>query len=185
MGNALSKLTAALLAIFLILFLPMMQTAQREEDLSTLAAYNSLVQFTDAVRNKGYISPEMYEEFIRELARSGKEYDIELEHRHKKYHPEYSDPADPATFQHQFSVVYDAFYTGDVMKVLYPEPSDAVAEYERRKYLMESGDFWIVTLQTRSRSTYEILTDFVHGTSIGWHGRDKLAYGGMILNEDY
>lgn len=185
MGNALSKLTSALLAIFLILFFPMMQTAQREEDLITLTAYNSLVQFTDAVRNKGYVTPEMYEDFIKELARSGKEYDIEMEHRHKKYHPEYSDPADPATFQHQFSVVYDAFYTGDVMQALYPESSDAVMEFERRKYLMESGDFWIVSLRARSRSTYEILTDFLYGASIGQLGGDKLAYGGMILNEDY
>lgn len=186
MGNALSSITAALLAIVLILFFPLMQTAQREEDLRTLSAYNSLVQFTDAVRNKGYVSPEMFEDFSRELARSGTVFDIELEHRHKKYHPEYGDPADAATFQHEYKVVYDAYFTEDVMEVLYPDPdvANGNASLERNLYAMELGDFWVVTLIPRSQSTYEIISGYLAGLTGEESGR-RLTYGGMILNEDY
>lgn len=185
MGNALSSITAALLAIVLILFFPFMQTAQREEDLRMLAAYNSLVQFTDAVRNKGYVSPEMVEDFSGELARSGVVFDIELEHRHKKYHPEYGDPADAATFQHEFKVVYDAYFTEDVMQVLYPDDSGGNASLDRNLYMMELGDFWVVTLIPRSRSTYEILSGYLVGLTGKEGSSGKLTYGGMILNEDY
>lgn len=185
MGNALSTITAALLAIVLILLFPLMQTAQREEDLRTLSAYNSLVQFADAVRNKGYVSPEMVEDFSRELALSGIVFDLELEHRHKKYHPEYSDPADALTFQNEFKVVYDAYFTEDVLEVLYPSASGGNAGSDRNLYFMETGDFWVVTLTPRSRSTYDIVSEFLVGLTGGGSSQGRLTYGGMILNEDY
>lgn len=71
MVNALSKITAALLAVLLLFLFPALQAAQRQEDIRYLAAYRTLVQFTDAVRNKGIVTPKMYEDFIREIEITG------------------------------------------------------------------------------------------------------------------
>lgn len=184
MSNPLSKITAALLSVFLLILFPAVQTSQREEDLRTLSAYNMLVQFTDAVRNKGYISPQMYNDFTRDLSLVGGVYDIELEHRHKKYHPEYGDPADSATFKNDFSVVYDAFYTPEMLKSLFPDAPVAI-DSELRKYKLETGDFLTVSLKLRSSSTLAILSELLSGLIAGNAGERQLAYGGMVLNEDY
>ncbi|WP_410768612.1 hypothetical protein [Fontibacillus sp. BL9] len=184
MSNALSKITAALLAVILLYLFPAIQSAQREEDLRVLAAYNSLVQFTDAIRTKGYLSPEMYEDFSRELEYTGTIYDIELEHRQKKYHPEYGDPADPATFMDDFSVVYDSYFTTAFLQVMYPATLPA-GNSALRKYKLEAGDYVNVTLEKRSQTAFDALTGFISGLFPGSGHSQRLVYGGMVLNEDY
>ncbi|MEK5476427.1 hypothetical protein NYE70_05690 [Paenibacillus sp. FSL R5-0407] len=184
MGNALSKIAAAILAVVLIFLFPAFQSAQRQEDIRVLSAYNTLVQFTDAVRSKGYVSAEMYEDFARELETTGAAYDIELEHRHKKYHPEYKDPADPTTFMDEFSVVYDSNYTSDILKMLFPSALPAGGPV-LRKYRLEAGDYLSVTLTKVSRSPLEVLSGFIYGTAPEGGQTKHLSYGGMVLNEDY
>lgn len=180
MGNALSKITAALLAVLLLFLFPAWQVAQRQEDLRYLAAYRALVQFTDAVRNKGFVTPTMYEEFVRELETTGGGYDVELEHRHKAYHPEYDDPADPTTFLNDFTVVYDAYYTSDILQVMFP----AGTGQKGAPYELQEGDFFAVTALDRSRSPYDILAEFLY-PGAGETYPSLLTYGGMVLNEDY
>ncbi|MEF2967262.1 hypothetical protein V3851_15600 [Paenibacillus sp. M1] len=184
MSNVLSHITAALLAVLLLFLFPAMQSAQREEDFRALAAYNSLMQFTDAVRNKGYISPDMYEDFAGELEAAGAVYDIELEHRHKKYHPEYDDPADSGTFKGDFTVVYDAYYTQDILPVIFPS-SSAASDPGLRRYKLEAGDYLKVTLERRSRSSFDVFSDVLYGLTPGSGITQHLSYGGMVLNEDY
>ncbi len=180
MVNALSKITAALLAVLLLFLFPALQAAQRQEDIRYLAAYRTLVQFTDAVRNKGIVTPKMYEDFIREIEITGGGYEVELEHRHKTYHPEYGDPADPTSFLNDFSVVYDAFYTSDILQAMFPTGTGNIGD----NYVLQEGDFFAVTVVDLSRSPLDILSEFLYNGA----GKEKpslLTYGGMVLNEDY
>ena len=183
MSNPLSKIVAALLAVALIVLFPAVQAAERAENMAVLTAYNAMVQFTDAVRNKGYLSAVMYEAFVRELAVSGQVYEVELEHKHKKYHPEYDDPADGDTFQEQFSVIYDSYYTEELLGRLFPD-SGAMDETDRL-YKLETGDFFSVALTKRSKSPYQVLVGFLLTSSAAGKGAQTLYYGGMVLNEDY
>ncbi|GGF94365.1 hypothetical protein [Paenibacillus aceti] len=188
MSNPLSKIMAALLAVALLLLFPAVQAAEREEDIAVLAAYNTMVQFTDAVRNKGYLSAGMYEDFMRDLAVSGRIYEVELEHRYKKYHPEYRDPADSTSFQDRFSVVYDSYYTSDLLSRLFPDSvpeSDGVQQSADRLYKLETGDFFSVSLTRRSVTPYEILSGFLYAGSALGRSQQVLLYGGMVLNEDH
>jgi len=183
MSNPLSKIVAALLVVALLVLYPAVQAAEREESIAVLAAYNTMVQFTDAVRNKGYLSAGMYEDFVRELAVSGQVYEVELEHRHKKYHPEYGDPADSGTFQERFSVIYDSYYTPELLSQLFPDTGSL--DDTDRLYRMEIGDFFSVALSKRSVSSYQVLAGFMQVPYSVRRGSEKLHYGGMILNEDY
>ncbi|GAA0137246.1 hypothetical protein YSY43_40870 [Paenibacillus sp. YSY-4.3] len=183
MSNALSKIFAALLAVVLLYLVPAVQSAQREEDYRALAAYNTLVRFADAVRNKGYLSPGMYTEFVTELGAPGGEYKIELEHRHKKYHPEYSDPSDPGSFLNRFSIHYEAYYEHDILPLLFPEQASAGVSGDLR-YEMEIGDYFTVTITGLERTPITVLNELLYGAAKpgGWN---VLNYGGMVLNEDY
>lgn len=186
MVNALSKLTAALLAMVLVYLYPMLQSAERQEDIQYLRAYNELVQFTDGLRNKGYITPTMYEEFARIIEGTGEMYDIEFEHRHKKYHPEYDDPANASTFRQDFIVVYDSFYTSDILKILYPSSKGLpIVETSTRKYTFEIGDFISITLIKKTRTPYQMISEWIYGAGSQNRGTTAITYGGMVLNEDY
>lgn len=185
--QAISKVTAALLAVCLLYLFPAYQAAEKEEGIRQLVSYNLLVEFADAVRTKGYISEGMYRDFAQEIGLAGGVYDIEIEHQHKKYHPEYSDPADAATFQNTFSVVYDSYYTEDILGELFPETASTPAfPVIDRKYYLQARDFISITITDRSRSMYDVLTEFIFPS--GQKGRvqgEVMTYGGMVLNEDY
>lgn len=183
MSNALSKITAAILAVVLLYLVPAVQSAQREEDYRVLAAYNTLVRFTDAVRNKGYLSRGMYNDFVNELATAGGEYRIDLEYRHKKYHPEYSDPADSSTFLDRFSVHYEAYYSHDILPLLFPQDPVSGRE-EEPMYRLEAEDYFTVTITNLSRTPIMVFHDILYGGT-RTHSSEVLNYGGMVLNEDY
>lgn len=183
MSHILSKVTAALLAVLLLFAYPALQTAQRQEDIRYLAAYQAMVQFADAVRSKGYISPVMYEEFIRQLEAGGGMPEVELEHRRKKYHPEYGDPANSNTFLNDFSVVYDAYYSPEILSVLFPG-DPASRPKDRGQYKLRAGDYFLVTLTDHSRRPMDIFSDFLYGGPAP-QVPGTMTYGGMVLNEDY
>lgn len=183
MSNALSKITAAILAVVLLYLFPAVQSAQREEDFRTLTAYNTLVRFADAVRNKGYLSQGMYNDFANELSAAGGDYRIDIELRHKKYHPEYGDPADASTFLDRFSIHYEAYYSHDILPLLFPE-KPAFGGKEKLTYKMQAGDYFIVTITNLSRTPMMIFNELLYGTT-RTGGSEVLNYGGMVLNEDY
>lgn len=83
MVQSISKLLGALLAVLLLYIVPAAQAAERQNDISGLNTYHSTVRFVDMVRTKGYITPTMYNDFIRELELTGNTYEVELEHMHK------------------------------------------------------------------------------------------------------
>lgn len=183
MSHILSKMTAALLAVLLLFAYPALQTAQRQEDIQYLAAYQAMVQFADAVRSKGYVSPVMYEEFIQQLEVGGGMHAVELEHRRKKYHPEYGDPANPNTFLNDFSVVYDAYYSPEILSVLFPENTGGMPK-EKGQYRLQAGDYFSVTLTGLSRGPMDTFSDFLYGGPAP-KASGLMIYGGMVLNEDY
>nr|WP_246772924.1 hypothetical protein [Paenibacillus polymyxa] len=67
MVQTISKLLGALLAVLLLYIVPAAQGAERQDDISGLNTYHSTVRFVDMVRTKGYITPTMYNDFMRDL----------------------------------------------------------------------------------------------------------------------
>nr|WP_145158790.1 hypothetical protein [Paenibacillus terrae] len=184
MSNAISKFAAVLLAVVVMYIYPAAEASQRQDDLSRIVVYNAVTQFVDAVRNKGYISPVMYEQFLEEIQATGNEFDVQMEHLHKKYHPEYIDAADPGTFQNKFSTVYDGYYTSDIMNHIFPNTT-VPKDDESRVYKLTAGDFFIVTVKNVNRTAGTVMFDFVTGALTGEAAVIAFPYGGMVLNEDY
>ncbi|WP_238996519.1 hypothetical protein [Paenibacillus pinistramenti] len=178
----LSKLTAALLAVLLLYYFPMMQNAKRQEDIAQLNEYRIVGAFVDAVRNKGYLSADMYEDFTAQLGTVLEGFDVELEHRHKKYQPEYSDPANPSTFLEKYSVHEEAHYQAEILEQLFP--ATAAAAGDTRKYMLSEGDYFDVKVQDHSTKPSSVLGRVLYGE---WYAaaETELQYGGMVLNEDY
>ncbi|MCG7409167.1 hypothetical protein MH117_17255 [Paenibacillus sp. ACRRX] len=182
--NAISKLFAILIAVLLLYVYPASEASERQDDLSALVAHGAAVQFVDAVRSKGYITPTMYNEFERTLASTGNLYDVELEHLHKKYDPVYTNPTDPGTFQNEFEVHYDGFYSAEVKAILFPDNTWDQRD-SRRRYKLTAGDFFTVKVANRNRTQGTLIRDWLNGSNTGNAAVITANYGGMVLNEDY
>ncbi|MGF7047497.1 hypothetical protein J2T13_002002 [Paenibacillus sp. DS2015] len=186
MTQAVSKFVSVILALLLLYIYPTAEGAQRQDDLSQIVVYNVVTEFVDAVRVKGYITPSMYNEFLQSLHVTGNDYEVQMEHRHKKYHPEYTDAANATTFQDTFSVVYEGFYEASILAILFPD-SGLPKDSDSRKYKMMVGDFFKVTVKNTNITPGTIMSDFLYGIRELSKGRTVIVfpYGGMVLNEDY
>ncbi|GGO07224.1 hypothetical protein [Saccharibacillus kuerlensis] len=175
---------AALLAVLLLFMYPLYEQARSQDKIANAIVQGAATHFIDSVRTKGYITPQMYEEFNTKLAATGNQYDVQLEHLHKRYNPDYNDPANPLTFQGSFTTFYDGFYTEQILAVLFPDngrsPEDAA-----RRYTMEVGDYIGVKLKNVNRTAAVQLWDFLMNDNTEENAAVLMNYEGMILNEDY
>ena len=79
MGRAvLIMLTAAL-----VFLLPVYYFAEKQDAVIRSYCLEETMQFTDAIRNLGFLSPEMYQEYQKKIAVSGLLYSIRLERYEK------------------------------------------------------------------------------------------------------
>ncbi|MCM3130500.1 hypothetical protein PUW24_00055 (plasmid) [Paenibacillus urinalis] len=179
-----SKLVAGFIALILMMLYPLYQSTVRHDNQIQTVVHQTVTEFVDAVRTKGYISPEMYLQFNKKLGETGNVYDVTLEHMHKKYNPVYSDPANPATFQNSFDTYYEGHYTEEIMKVLFPE-TNIPADNDSRKYKLALNDFITVSVKNKNRTMSTIMQDFILVGNSGDVPKIYMNYGGMVLNEDY
>ncbi|NGZ74501.1 hypothetical protein [Saccharibacillus alkalitolerans] len=175
---------AALLAVLLLFMYPLYEQARSQDKLANAVVQGAAVRFVDNVRTKGYITPRIYEEFNAQLAATGNQYDVELEHLHKRYSPDYSDPADPATFRGSFTTFYDGFYNEQILPVLFPDNGRSSDDPSRR-YTMQVGDYIGIRLKNVNRTAAVQLWDFLMNDNTEENAAILMNYEGMVLNEDY
>lgn len=183
MGSQLSKLLASIIGIILLFIYPLYQSMERQDDLAQIVAHKTVTRFVDAVRTKGYVTPTMYKEFNEELASTGNLFEVEMVHEHKLYIPVYRDPANPNTFEGKYVTDFSNFYTDDIMKVLFPNTTESL-QSQNRRYLLEVGDFFTVTIKNKNRTPATHMKDMFLASNTGDNTKIFVPYGGMVINED-
>lgn len=168
-----------------MLFYPLYQQAERQDNLSQTVVHKAVTEFVDAARTKGYITPKMYLEFSQNLGATGNVFDVKMEHLHKKYNPDYADPADPNSFKNSFKDYYDGHYTEEIMEVLFPDNSAETEDSDLRRYKMGAGDFFTVKVRNENRTMATIIFDFLTAGNTGDNSKIVMNYGGMVINEDW
>jgi hypothetical protein len=182
--NAISKMVAAILAVLLLYVYPIADSYEKQDEISFLMTNKLVVNFVDSVRNKGHITPTMYNDFVQALELTGNTFDIHMEHLHKRYTPVYTDPANSETFQSKFDVNYEGFYHGQIMAVLFPD-NDLLIDNPSRIYKLTVGDYISVTVRNTNRTNATLLRDFLNQSNTGDSTIINIPYGGMVLNENY
>lgn len=182
--NALSKITAFFIAILLLFIIPLLNNFEHQDDLAELNTQNAVTRFVDSVRNKGYITPKMYNEFVTELEQTKYVFDVELTHEKKTYYPVYTDPADASTFTGEYIVDYQNYYSKQILDVLFPK-SDLPLEHDSRVYKLTEGDFFTVDVKNKNKTNATILREFLTFGHTSNNVIIHFPYGGMVHNEDY
>ncbi len=83
MRDNLSVIITALILVILIIIFPLYNVFERQDDMSYNIVLKATSEFADEVLQNGYLTEEMYSNFVSELAMTGNLYDIQLE-AHRK-----------------------------------------------------------------------------------------------------
>ena len=177
--DTISKAFVLILAILLLYIYPLSDSAAREDDLTRVIAFETITRFVDNVRDKGVLTPVMYEQLQKELAASGQEFDVRMEHKHKRYVPVYDDQG---RFGEKYTVEEEIFYNAQIFPVLFPE-NPPPPDHGDRIYRLGAGDFFAVSVQSLNRTPAVVWQDALNGTNTPG-GQLFMPYGGMVRNED-
>lgn len=165
MGDSLSVIFATIVAAIIMFLFPMLDTWERQDDLSYVAAYTAVVNTVDSVRNTGRLTSNMYSSLIETLNATGNRFDIQLEHRAAEYVnvPGTSD----------YKIVYLNYYTQDIENRL-----NASGEYvDFRK-----GDYFYISVKNRNKTQATVLKENLYATKLETF-KIGVPYGGQVRNE--
>lgn len=182
MPNAISTIFAVLLLIVGVIYVPVYQTYQKQDDIAYQQAYLVTNEFVGNVRTKGYITPQMVEEYESALEISTYMYKTEFVHKKKVYTPIYTNPKVQSSFTGEYVVNYEEYYKPQIKPILFNE-GQGVSKKDRKYYLSE-GDFFKVSVENINRTKTSMLYNFFTNGDEDI-SRIMVSAGGMVMNEDY
>jgi hypothetical protein len=177
MSDILSKIFAVILVIGLLIVYPILHMASIQEDTTRIFVLSETTKFVDMVRDVGYISPDTYEDFSRQLLATNNIYDIEIEHLHKVINPIYTDPLDITTFQDDFSENYEGHYTATIMAQLFPDTGSG------SDYRLSKGDYIVVEVVNKNKTFGTKIREMIFGVNMP-EETIYVRYGGVVRYED-
>lgn len=159
MEDSLITIFSIILAVLLMFIFPLMDTWERQDDISYMSVYANVVEFVDSARNLGYITDDMYYSFLRSVYSTGNRYQITLEHRNFELVPGFE------------SGVYVNTYTNSIINKL-----NTTGRYD-----MEAGDYFYVSVKNTNKTQATQIQEVIYASpqetfKIG------VPYGGMVRN---
>lgn len=118
--------------------------------------------FQKEIRKNGYIDVETYHKFLKELARTGKMYTVELTHKSKLVYPDQESGYKVVFVDNNNNQIFREFDNG-------------------KRYVMKYGDDFKVTVTEKERANSRVLLSALKGYKLG----EYLTFtsGGMVENE--
>ncbi|MEG0872484.1 MAG: dockerin type I repeat-containing protein [Clostridia bacterium] len=110
MEDNLQRVFTILISVIIFFMLPLYISFEKKDDISYGLALKITSNFVNNVTSKGYITNQMYNEFVSNLSATGNVYDVKLEHVAKKYYP----------VIYQYNTTYTDI-TGKTDYILHPE----------------------------------------------------------------
>lgn len=170
MGDSLSIVFATLVAAIIMFLFPMLDTWERQDDLSYMTAYTAVVDFVDATRNTGRITDTMYDNLVSTINATGNRFTIQMEHREYVLVPKKNETTGEVT---GYEMVYLTHYTDEITNVL-----DASGEYID----FNKGDFFYVSIKNSNKTQATMMKQSIYATNLETF-KIGVPYGGQVKNE--
>jgi hypothetical protein len=167
MDDILGRVFAIILAVLLMFIFPLLDSWERQDDLSYMAAYSAVVEFVDSVRNTGFMTPDMVESLRYTLAATGNTYEIEMEKRHILYFPN-GTPTSELIYKYEFTSQIEQ----DLSEKL-------AAEGPNGKYGFVKGDYFYVSVKNTNKTQSTVMKQFLYATDMP-EFKIGIQYGGLI-----
>lgn len=159
MEDSLITIFSIILAVLLMFIFPLMDTWERQDDISYMSVYANVVEFVDSARNLGYITDDMYYSFLRSVYSTGNRYQITLEHRNFELVPGFE------------SGVYVNTYTNSIINKL-----NTTGRYD-----MEAGDYFYVSVKNTNKTQATQIQEVIYASTQETF-KIGVPYGGMVRN---
>lgn len=118
MDGILQKVVSILISVVIFFILPVYIAYEKRDDISYALALKITTDFVENVNSKGYISSDMYSEFLSELSVTQNSYDIYMEHTAKKYNPviySYTDDLKTIAGKFDYNLYKDEYENGQIV----------------------------------------------------------------------
>lgn len=173
MGDSLSIVFTIILAVVVMFLFPMMDTFERQDDLSYMAVYTATVDFVDAVRNTGALTVDMYNSYLTQIQSTGSFYDVTLEHREYKVVPANTGESEVVYLYHYTSEIEEALNSAD--------KTDDEGNLLKKGglYTFNKGDYFYVSIKNRNKTQATLMQEALYATTIETF-RIGVPYGGQI-----
>jgi|GEM_PF-3335131 len=109
MSENVQRVFSIMLAVIVFFMLPMYVAFEKKDDTAYALAVKITSELVENVKNNGYLSKKMYDEYISKLAVTGNEYDVRIEHKAYKYNPVISSYTDATHTKISETFDYDIY----------------------------------------------------------------------------
>lgn len=141
---------------------PLQDSARKADAVSQIYISNETTEFVNNIKNKGYITLEMYKRFIQNIDKTNHLYDIQIVHSHRLIEPLVN--ADRIVEEH-YTVRYYNTYQDEILETF----------DEGNIYYFSQGDYINVNIKNRNKTLADRITVS--------NGKIFVTYGGMIRDE--
>lgn len=180
MEGTISKIYAIFLAFLLLIVFPILSFAQLQDETARTVVFSKTTQFVDSVRNLGYITPNMYKEYVETLGQLGNIYDVKIEHHHRTVSPILDDGLNiiVADSKAQYDSYYKLFTHDEIMEKLFPTDTTTDAT----NYLFTQGDYIVVTAKNRVATLATRIQEILYNRDVA-DSTIIVRYGGLIKDQ--
>lgn len=168
--NAFSKIIAIIITVILLFLTPMLYMAQKQDIISQSYVSSEATKFIDSIKNSGYISIEMYMDFVKKIDATNNLYNIEIVHSHKVVEPLYDENS--STFLEDYDTYYYNTYQDEILEVF----------DQRKDYEFFQGDYISIIIKNRTKTIATRLMELFYSSDIP-DEQILITYGGMIRDE--
>lgn len=182
MKDNLSIVILMIIFVMLIVFFPLYNYFERQDDMSYNLVLRETTTFVDKVLSNGYISNDTYQEFLDSLSNTGNLYDVQLE-AHKRIIT--SDTQNNAKGYKDYIEQYEIDYNDDILSI---DPTKNNANLTNKQikggiYTLEVGDQFYVKLKNSSTTMAGAIFNAIISTSST--ERIVVNYGGIVKNNSW
>ncbi|MGI6623140.1 MAG: hypothetical protein GX227_04160 [Clostridiaceae bacterium] len=183
MERTLWKILAFLICAILLFLVPLLNILERQDDIAYNIVLAECNRFVDICRDTGFITPDLYTDFVSRINSTGNTYQIGLSHVKRSVYPVYRQTGSTMVFSGEYEIIRVNKGEEEILKTLFPQNSASVLDKSRR-YEMAMGDLFFVEVQNKGKTMAVAIRDMMMFTNT----KSPCIFvraGGMVRNEAY
>lgn len=156
MEENVQRVFSIMIAVIVFFLLPMYVAFEKKDDVAYALAVRITSELVENVKNNGYLSRKMYDEYVSKMAVTGNTYEIKLEHKSYKYNPvicSYSDATYAKLLETFEYDIYKAQYANGSITYKGTVYGNLVLSYSKSEEVYTEGEILDV-LSTENNIVY-------------------------------
>ena len=151
-GDVLITIIGIIIAVFLMLFVPLMAVANNQEDVAQLAAQEETQEFVNKIATKGTITQDDLDTFLQSLSKDGNSYEFEIEVQILD-----ENPGKKASVTSGDLIGENIRYSEFTQAIL-----ENIANSSDGKYKLKKGDNIIIRINNTNTTLAQLLRNFAY-----------------------